>query len=126
MFMKSAVIMAVLVAMVSNPAAFAATAETGEVSALSGVTVTVADAVAAVEAKNGGKVVELTLSGTADAPIYDLTAQMPDGTESNFTVDAKTGVVATSADVADNQGGGARQGEPEAGSDGGESGEGSN
>ena len=124
MLIKSATAIAFVMAMTTVPAAFAAQSEQPETAALSGTTVTVADAVAAVEAKGQGKVVELTLAGSATAPVYNVTAQMPDGTENNFTVDAKTGKVATSTDVADNQ----ASTEPEDGngSDAGETGEGAN
>ena len=125
MLSKPAAILALLLVGGAAQAAFAATQSNAEASALSGVTVTIAEAITAVEAKNQGKVVELALAGTATAPTYNVTVQMPDGTESNFTVNAKTGSVTTGTDLADAQGVGSEQGEPEdgAGGDTGESGE---
>jgi hypothetical protein len=79
--------------------ALAATAA-DEAAAISSATVTSAQAIATVEAKSGGKVVELQLTATASAPIYNVTAQLTDGTESNFIVDALTGAVTPSTDVA--------------------------
>jgi|GEM_PF-6676127 len=103
MLTKSAAIVAVLIAMGLGQPAFAATAETSEVSALAATSVTAADATASVEAQSKGKVVELTLATAGASAVYNVTVQMPDGTESNFTVDAKTGAIAPSADAGDKQ-----------------------
>jgi uncharacterized iron-regulated membrane protein len=123
---KPVAVLAFLLAATASSTSFAVTSNNAESSASSGATVSVAEAVAAVEANGQGKVVELALAGSASAPVYNVTVQMPDGTESNFTVDAKTGKVAASADVADNQGGAVDPAEPEDGNrdDSTESGEG--
>ncbi|MBN9306007.1 MAG: hypothetical protein BGO82_00750 [Devosia sp. 67-54] len=125
MRIKLAAVLAFLLAAAASSASFAVTSSSAESSALSGATVSVAEAVAAVEANGQGKVVELALAGSASAPVYNVTVQMPDGTESNFTVDARTGKVAASTDVADNQGNAADPVEPEDGNgdDSAESGE---
>jgi hypothetical protein len=116
MRIKPAAVLAFLLVATASSAAFAATSNNADSSALSGATVSAAEAVAAVEANGRGRVVELALAGPALAPMYNITVQTPDGTESNFTVDAKTGKVASSPDVADNQGSGLDQAEPEDGS----------
>lgn len=124
MLRKSVSVVVFLMALGAAGAALAVQSTNAETSALSGVTVSVANAVSSVEAKEQGKVVELALAGSPSKPIYNVTVQLPDGTETNFTVDAKTGTVASGSDVADNQGNGAEQGEQEdGGNDNGESGE---
>ena len=75
-----------------------------EASALASVTVSPADAIAAVEAKGTGKVVEMVLLSEGAAAVYQITTLMPDGTETNYAVDAKTGSVVTTVDVHDEDG----------------------
>ncbi len=127
MLTKSAAIVAVLIAIGAGQQAIAATAETSEVSALAAASVTAADAIASVEAQSKGRVVELALAAAGTSPIYNVTVQMPDGTESNFTVDARTGAIAASADAGDKQSAdNAAEPEDGAGNDGGEAEGGSN
>ena len=70
-----------------------------EAGILAGVTVPAADAIAAVETKDTGKVVELTLMSEGPTAVYQLTTLMADGTETNYAVDAKTGAVVTTIDT---------------------------
>lgn len=126
MLKKSAAALAVIMVVGAAQGAFAVQSSNAGISTVSGVTVSVADAVSAAEAKGQGKVVELALAGTPSQPVYNVTVQKPDGTEGNYVVNAKTGAIALSTDVADNQGNAAEQGEQEdGGADTGESGEGS-
>ena len=72
-----------------------------EAAAVGAVSVTLADAIASVEAMNSGKVVEAALV-TADATsVYQITTLQPDGTETNYAVDAKSGAVVTTVDQQD-------------------------
>lgn len=87
-------------------AAFAAgTPESSmEAAALDTVKVSIGDAIAAVEAKNTGKVVEITLVSDGAIAVYDVTTLMPDGTETNYAVDATTGDVVATVDQGDGDG----------------------
>ena len=104
MLSKNAAILALLVAITAGSSAFAAQTAPSEASALASATVTATRAIGTVEAKSHGKVIELALAMDGTSPVYNVTVLLTNGTESNFTVDAMTGTIAPSSDVADNQG----------------------
>jgi len=87
-----------LVAAVLTLAAFSGVAsaqqadDPAEIASLASVSVSAADAIAAVEKIGGGKVVELSLDA-AGAAHYAVTVMATDGTETNYVVDANTGAV---------------------------------
>jgi uncharacterized membrane protein YkoI len=102
---KRASLLAVVITLGTLQVAFAAQTDNAEASALSSVKLNAADAIAAVEANQSGKVVELTLDGNASQPVYRVTTQTSDGTESNFVVDAKSGDVSVGDDSSKENGG---------------------
>lgn len=75
-----------------------------EAAALDTVKVSISEAIAAVEAKKTGKVVEATLVSDGATTVYELTTLMPDGTETNYAVDASTGDVVATVDQGDGDG----------------------
>jgi len=75
-----------------------------EAAALGNVKVSISEAIAAVEAKQTGKVVEITLMSDGATAVYDVTTLMPDGTETNYAVDANTGDVVATVDQGDGDG----------------------
>lgn len=102
MHIKSAASLAVaLLVATGGYAAFAAQNESAvEAAALDQVTVTLAEAVATVEAQNTGTIVEAALLSESGASVFHITTLQPDGTETNYAVDARTGAVVTTVDVA--------------------------
>lgn len=87
-------------------AALAASNGATEASALDSVTVSISDAIAAVEAKGTGKVVEAVLMSEGTVAVYEITTLMADGTETNYAVDAKTGDVVATVDAQQDEPGG--------------------
>jgi uncharacterized membrane protein YkoI len=75
--------------------------QTAETAAVSGATITASEAIASAEKQGKGKVVELTLEGRGTAVVYVITLMDTDGTETNFTVDGKTGAVVETGEAAD-------------------------
>ncbi|MDB5541443.1 MAG: hypothetical protein JWQ89_3170 [Devosia sp.] len=99
MHTKHVLVAAVLALGLGSGVAFAASSDDStEVASLAAATVSAADAVASAEKEGAGKVVELTLVDEGGMPVYHVTVLQPDGTEANFSVDAKTGVVTATAD----------------------------
>ena len=66
--------------------------DVSEQQALAATKITASEAIATVEAASGGKVVELTLDVAGNMPSFQVTVLAMDGTESNYLVDAVTGV----------------------------------
>ncbi len=101
--MHSKSVLTLALAMVVATGGFAAMAAPNEAiaeaAALGAVTVSVTDAIAAVEAKGTGKVVELALLHEGNVAVYHVTTLLPDGTETNYAVDATTGAVVATVDV---------------------------
>jgi uncharacterized membrane protein YkoI len=79
--------------------------DSSEVDAMNAATITASDAATTVESQSGGKVVELALVAGTTAPMYQITVLKPDGTEANFTVDAKSGAMVAAKDVGDGNNG---------------------
>lgn len=104
--LSKSILMLALASALGVSTAFAAPSEaTVEGSALANVSVSAADAIAAVEAKGTGKVVEFTLLSEGNTSVYHVTTLTPDGAETNYAVDAKTGAVVATVDIASNDSG---------------------
>lgn len=69
-----------------------ADSDASEQQTLAATKISASEAIATVENTSGGKVVEFTLDMDGTAPSYQVTALASDGTESNYLVDAVTGV----------------------------------
>lgn len=68
-------------------------------AASSSPAITAADAVAAVEASSGGKVVQLLLADRNGQPDYQVSVLKSDGTRANFLIDGRTGKVTAARQV---------------------------
>ena len=83
--------------------AFAATTapDPAELKAVGGATITAAEAVASVESKSRGKVVELTLRSEGGRPVYQVSVSSADGIELTYLVDAESGALKEASDIQD-------------------------
>lgn len=79
--------------------AFAQSEAATEATAVEAAKVTLAEAVASVEAKNTGKVVEAALVTEGTASVYLITTLQADGTETNYAVDATSGAIVVTVDM---------------------------
>lgn len=81
-----------------------ADSDVSEQQALAATKITASEAIATVEAASGGKVVELTLDVDGNVPSFQVTVLAMDGTESNYLVDAVTGIATVApADQSDDE-----------------------
>ena len=81
-----------------------ADSDVSEQQALAATKITATEAIATVEAASGGKVVELTLDMDGTVASFQVTVLGPDGTESNYLVDAVTGAATVApADESDDE-----------------------
>lgn len=104
MHIKSAAIAVALILATGGYSAFAQSGSAVEAAALDAVTVTLAEAVSAVEAKNTGKVVEAALVTEGTTSVYQITTMQTGGTETNYAVDASSGAVVVTVDMEDGHG----------------------
>lgn len=106
MYIRSTIVaLALTLSALSGAAHAGPTDDQTESAALANVSVTAADAIAAVVKLNGGTVVELSLDASG-TPHYAVSSVASDGSEANFVVDAKTGAVVEVGNAwSDNRGG---------------------
>lgn len=94
-----------LVVATGGSVAFAASNEAqAEASAAGGVKIGLADALAAVAAKDSNAVVEAALLVEGNIAVYQITTLAADGTEANYAVDAQTGAVVATIDAQQDEG----------------------